>query len=571
MTEELPDKQVIERIRGLQNQRKEILSLPPEKALERILDAPDPAALVHAFPEEDLYMLVQEIGPEDALPLLALASDRQLDHFLDMEIWDRDKIDLKSTERWMELFFHADPVRMPRWLMDRQTEFTEYYLFKHLEVRIREHDQDPSDFDDDFITLDNVYYFRLLAVPGENKEAEKARQTILLQMLNRMADTDYVKFQKILLEASTVIPAEFEEEAYRLRNVRLAEKGFLPFEEAVGIYQPLKIEDFTTHSEKYVKLQPGGDLPVPLYPSGELKTETLFAAALRHVQSPEILEQLQLEFATLCNQIAVADRKPMRDREALTSVVQKAAGYLSIGLERITGDDRRLECAQSAALIEKFPLSQIFRVGYGLAVSLKWRAEKWRKKSWFESRHLPLTFWGEDWLGVVGGLLLKRPLFYDNYQSGVLYREFENLDDIRKTETVLHSVIDFDNLLDALDIRLEKFAPLVPLTHKNLILTLWVRHYLGLSDTTTPVKMADFKRFFDDLWTGKAEPRQINLTMKEIFLSWLADRSGMTADEISMKLGQTLEDLFREIESEYGKVSKRDLDPRYIHLFLVQD
>ena len=39
--------------------------------------------------------------------------------------------------------------------------------------------------------------------------------------------------------ASVVIPAEAEEEAFRQRNVRLAEKGLLPFEEAVGIYQPL--------------------------------------------------------------------------------------------------------------------------------------------------------------------------------------------------------------------------------------------------------------------------------------------------------------------------------------------
>jgi hypothetical protein len=39
--------------------------------------------------------------------------------------------------------------------------------------------------------------------------------------------------------------------------------------------------------------------------------------------------------------------------------------------------------------------------------------------------------------------------------------------------------------------------------------------------------------------------------------------------EISQKLGPSLENLFDEIEDEYGKVSRDDLDPRYIHLFLI--
>jgi hypothetical protein len=39
--------------------------------------------------------------------------------------------------------------------------------------------------------------------------------------------------------------------------------------------------------------------------------------------------------------------------------------------------------------------------------------------------------------------------------------------------------------------------------------------------------------------------------------------------EISQRLGQSFENLFTEIESEYGEVSLNDLDPRHIHLFLI--
>jgi hypothetical protein len=57
--------------------------------------------------------------------------------------------------------------------------------------------------------------------------------------------------------------------------------------------------------------------------------------------------------------------------------------------------------------------------------------------------------------------------------------------------------------------------------------------------------------------------------MKGSILDWLSDKTGLMHHEISQKLGPSLENLFDEIEDEYGKVSRDDLDPRYIHLFLI--
>jgi len=40
--------------------------------------------------------------------------------------------------------------------------------------------------------------------------------------------------------------------------------------------------------------------------------------------------------------------------------------------------------------------------------------------------------------------------------------------------------------------------------------------------------------------------------------------------EISRRLGQTFEDLFNEIELEYGRVAVEEIDPRFVHLFLLE-
>ena len=58
--------------------------------------------------------------------------------------------------------------------------------------------------------------------------------------------------------------------------------------------------------------------------------------------------------------------------------------------------------------------------------------------------------------------------------------------------------------------------------------------------------------------------------MKTAFLNWLSAQTGLKDYEITDRLGQTFEDLFNEIESEYGRVAAAEIDPRFVHLFLLK-
>jgi hypothetical protein len=86
--------------------------------------------------------------------------------------------------------------------------------------------------------------------------------------------------------------------------------------------------------------------------------------------------------------------------------------------------------------------------------------------------------------------------------------------------------------------------------------------------------LKQFQPFFEKLLPGRNDPdRQaagkIPVEMKTSFLSWLAAETDLKDYEISERLGQTFEDLFNEIESEYGRVAAADIDPRFVHLFLL--
>jgi hypothetical protein len=209
-------------------------------------------------------------------------------------------------------------------------------------------------------------------------------------------------------------------------------------------------------------------------------------------------------------------------------------------------------------------------------LELKWKAEKWLSRCWFTTSGLRLTFWGEQWMGVLGGLLLKKPLYYDNYKTGVLYREFLALSDVALTKSILQRVQAVDHLLSVMNLQLGPVSQYGFLTYKNLILTRWAGHCLGLrEEKLAAIPVSGFKTFYAELLPGESSspstaPRRIPEAMKLGFVAWLTRETGLTEIEITERLGPIFEELFDEIEAEYGRVTAKDLDPRFVQLFLLK-
>lgn len=572
----------LKRIERLHIERKKILSMSPKKALDHILDAKHPAALVHSFPEEDFYFFMHDLGVADSLELLSLASDKQWEYIVDVEVWHKDHIELNQMTHWLSILCQADPDRFLRWFLKHKTEFVEYYLFKNIEVIVRGHDEDPSDIGDDYFTYDDVFYVKFknnnfeyhLSDQKLSEDCNEQRDLFLHNFLLRLSSYNYNAYRNVLVESTSILSAETEESEYRWRNVRLAEKGFVPFEEALGIYQSMEPSEFYRQSKKqFVRVTSDFSesfaLPIPHYKTNMLNSGNVFVDSLMYIESDDFIRQIQMEFAGLCNQVISADQDVVRSKEKLKSVIKKVCGYLSVGLECLITEKQDDSLNVVAAIIKKYPLSQIFRVGYGSALKLNWKAKRWLKKSWFAENKLPLNFFGEIWMGALGGILLNKPLFFDNYQTGVLYREFRSIDDIRQTEKIFNKIAAIDDIFRLIDTKLDLLNNEM-LNYKNYVLTLWVKYYLGYKEDLEPIDLNDFKRFYQDLWQSKKNtPYKIKNIMKESFLSWLACRTGMTIYDVTQKAGKILEELFAEIESEYCEVSVKYLDAKYIHLFLV--
>lgn len=532
-----------------------ILSLPGSEALNRLLDNENALQIVRDMSRVDLFWLIKKIGEDDSLPLLRMASDDQWQYIMDMELWNRDSIRSKETFQLLDRFHKADPGRLARWLYSEDGNLLAHFFFNNiLDVRIKEEqDYIPPD---GFFTFDNLYYLSIL-----DKENEEEVE----QILRQLASEDYNRFQALLLGLGGVIPAEVEEEMYRIKCVRLAEDGYLPFEEAISIYSYQRPDLLKKEGSDYKLFFPDKETGalVPLTPLSYAVEENIFTRSIAAIADTSSLERLRLEFAGLCNQILSADSVVPEGIEDLVKVTRKAAGYLNIGLEMLSGND----LSASEEFIKNNPLVSIFRVGFGMTLELKWEAEKQIRSSWFFRNELDSGFWGEDWGGALKGILMKKPLSYR-----LEYRPFETISEVKNTGDILHRIFLLDKLMEQIS---DSFAlktgmlkdPLF--TFHTLLFHSWAIRRLNLGDSFAPLSIEQAKLFFTVIRAKEKAPPFKLKAYKEVFLGDCMSLIRVIDPEQKALLLDTLTVLWENFTEEYAMVDTEALDPRFTKYIIL--
>lgn len=537
---------------------RKLFALPAEKTMDFILEQKDATQLVQQLSFLDLYWLIKKIGENDSIPLLGLASERQWQYILDMEIWKRDRLDIKKASIWLRRFMEADAERVARWLITEDMEmFAYYYLYRNLEVLIAT-DDNIYDLSEDFFTLDGTFYLKL---------KDESQRDMIENLLKLIARQDFLKYQALLMTSRAILPASTEEELYRLRSVRVAEYGFLPFEEAISVYAPVEPKKLMTRGEKKKKeiviVDDETREMIPSFPIHQLQIKGIMHAAVNSIRDNILMDRIRLEFAGLCNQIISADGLFMAEYEDLIKVCKKAAGYLNIAIEKVCGD----EVNKAIDLIRHNSLVSIFRVGFGLSLKLKWKVEGWIKESWFKRYGLDLSFWGLEWGDMLRGLLMKKPLYYVGGEDGEVYRPFESLSEIRKCEDVFNRIRLLDELFSKITLSypLEKRALIEPtITYHPFLFTFWARRILKLSPGFDGLTMNQVRRFFNILRSKDSMPPYKMKDYKEVFIQ------DMGSYLPGAELEKVLSSLWNEFTEEYERVDIKDIDERYLRFLIVR-
>jgi uncharacterized protein DUF6178 len=539
--------------------------LSGDKALEKVLKHPDCTRLIQTMSSEDFFWLINKVGADGSLELLKFASQDQWQYIFDVDSWQKDRLELNNTSKWMNRLLTADPKRFTQWLISDQEGLVYYYLYRSILVEVKNEDEEMFEAGPEFFTIDGFFYVRPVR--------EESRETIE-SLLRTIAQEDTFKYQALLTGLAGVLPAELEENMYRMRNVRLAEHGFLPREEAMAVYAPLNRERLKTKKQDESARPTAGPedaVVAPRWPLQNIQGRDLLTKTISNLSDAKLLDRIRLEFAGLCNQIISAEGFMNWDMDNLKEIQVQAAGYLNMILKercRNAWGNENLKTAEN--LLRMNSLESLFRAGFGLALDLKWNAERWLKDCWFHETGLETSFWGRKWGLMLTGVLNKRPLFYCGGDSISGFRHFQSLSDLSATTEIL----DLLKALDSLMAELTKAYPLVlsdfefvDITFYQLLFTLWARQLLDLEPGFNAVSLKQARSFLSLLRAGDTGPPYRMFGFEERFLKAFGVPD--LATNIRKNLEDALARTWRDFGNEMEMVPTDALDAKYSQYILI--
>lgn len=378
----------------------------PRQKVEAMLDRPDADAYVKAVDAPVLFQLIRNAGWEDAQPLMAHVSTEQLQTFVDLDCWRKDRFQPDKLRPWLAaVVAETDDRTFRDHCRDVDAEILALFFKSTLRVDIMgEEGEVPEQFYGDSVELspDGVY---AMVYPEDEATAVLLRQTI-----KRLYEVDRVLAWTLLEAVRWELVSPMEEEAYRWRRSRLEEYGFVEFDEAMKIYKPLDPARFRERLEagevdEKVAAEPQDNLPVlPSIP----QEERFYAAAIIKSLDGADVQSVMAEFIALHNRALIAEGvEPGASSEA-DFVAERTTGYLSIGLEYLS----RRNDEVAADLVRTVPLRDIFRAGFTTVERLRDNVARIRRRpalTIIEGEHWSLL--REREAALCDAILRPRPQF----------------------------------------------------------------------------------------------------------------------------------------------------------------
>ncbi|HEX5045227.1 MAG TPA: DUF6178 family protein [Candidatus Polarisedimenticolaceae bacterium] len=542
------------------------LRLPARERLEVLLHAPKPMRAVRALPDADLYLTARELGPADALPLLALASAAQLQHVLDLEAWRHDAFDPDRAGAWVALLLEAGEPVVVRFLQAADDDLLALLFQRWLQTRQLDGDEDPSvrgsghtEAGDERgqLSPDGAHLFS-----PRIAEHGPAVRRIAAVFFHSQQERYFRTLQSALWE----LPSELEEQALRWRQSRLEEHGYLPFEDALTAYaspEPIR--------ERAQPLSPEDrdGVAAPRTTLLQLAEGNLLARAAARVDEPA-RETVLHEIASLASRLVVADGADLGEPEAHRAALRRAGAYAGLGLQ---GRGARTEEA-AARLLAEVPVLELFREGFARVAELRDRARRLTREGWPARNPRALELLDAPMRPRIQALLGPRPLYVPapDEQEPAGLRDFRTQEEVEETRLSLDLAETLGRVLVdrlGLDLRAVLARPAATESGAPRLSTIWltalawqVTRAVLRGDPLPPDVAAAFLRAVRKGEGPAATERLVGLLEAELALS---PREGAALRAFGRAC------LDRLAEDTGGLDPDRPLDPRTVATLMLEE
>ena len=395
-----------------------MLNLPSVFQRELLVLCEDAVEVTQSIPAEEIYHLIKELGSEDSLLILSMASPEQLQYFFDLEWWQSDKFQPQRAMEWLELLDQCNEPETLGWFLNE--DFDQKVMLLQSLIKVFKQDEMTDSYEGveglEHYSPDGVYdvFFKV-------KESKVIRKLLLL-----LADKD-INFLHELLEAVIWFPTTITlEKAYQWRLTRTSERGIPEFEEAMGVYSSLNPDDLKQEVPSSENFSGGKFSFSPQYPLAQALLSHFFGQCVKSLDSEERLNAIRWELVCLANKIMVADKCDLSDLKIRQKAMRKAVGYVNIGLELGASGD--LEKGHS--LLQSNLDAIVISSGISTIKTDTVKSKFISKRKWFKFME---EFILEDEKEKLGALVLSFPQIVEKGEgdTAIFWRDPESLDDIR--------------------------------------------------------------------------------------------------------------------------------------------
>lgn len=316
---------------------------------------PAPEQVIPLIPEAELCFTVKAIGLESAAWVLEHATSQQVVACLDLDAWSGITPDPYRLDGWLDAIADTEETALLRSIRSIDPELFVLYLKGRIDVAQKPAESDGWDPPDGMQTLDGQFYF---GARRENDDLDA-----IVKMLKALHQHDYWVYFRMLHGVIWELDTENEEWAGRWRTGRLQDLGFPPWDEAVDIYR------YVAPADRTALPGDGGALDVsewrlpvwiPGLPVGADSGHLLFRVIAE--LSDDERGAAFYALIAMANKVAVADRMNLGDAEMTPTAIEKAARWISRGLEHVAGENG----IDPADVLRRASLEWLFRVGANL-------------------------------------------------------------------------------------------------------------------------------------------------------------------------------------------------------------
>lgn len=325
--------------------------------------------VVPAIPPQTFFHLAQLLHDEGRLDLLfPHATAAQLTATLDLGAWEGEHLDVIRVREWCTAIIATyEQASAPRGALARLITAMdpEIWTFAVLPgTAVHELDADDDEARDQALaaveglfTYETPDGFFIVAVPDDPLGRATCR------ILDAIYHDDLALGREMVVALRTALHSVLEEDLLRWRNGRLADLGFVPWEEAMKLLRPLSREQALARTG----VAPLSFDPALTHAPVQIPaTAGLLRAVLARLDAGEAGVRVR-ELALVASELLSAQRLPPGDPKAMERALHQAHATASLGLELLasacpTGQDRE---DFLAARLVALGVRDAFRVGYG--------------------------------------------------------------------------------------------------------------------------------------------------------------------------------------------------------------